>query len=262
VTDARLRELERRARESGSVEDSAVWLRERLRAGDVNREQLVLAAYLGHAGARAFLEDEARAAPAPPAVPPERPVYPDATQRFRFGEWRHDPAGKAKEADRADLMSWTNGISELAPDDYVEGRAAIAAARSATFGGEAAELAKRILPLLDSVLLYFESDGSWGSDADEAERRLTALHAEALGAGGRLAFLAHLIEAVPGSEPFPYPGIPPGGALREVVDHIGRTLGQGPVARAAIERELVPWLLETGDPIRDRGKMSATASPR
>jgi len=52
VSDARLRELERRWKETGSVDDEASYLLERVRVGDLTRERLELAAYCGHQGAR------------------------------------------------------------------------------------------------------------------------------------------------------------------------------------------------------------------
>ncbi len=51
MSDERLRELERRWRETGSVEDEAAWLRERVRVGDLSQERLELAAYCRHAAA-------------------------------------------------------------------------------------------------------------------------------------------------------------------------------------------------------------------
>lgn len=57
MTDARLRDLERRSRETGSVEDEAAYLLERVRAGTLTRERLELAAYCGHDGARRALGD-------------------------------------------------------------------------------------------------------------------------------------------------------------------------------------------------------------
>ena len=51
MSDQRLRELERRWRETGSVEDEAAYLRERVRVGDLTQERLELAAYCGHEGA-------------------------------------------------------------------------------------------------------------------------------------------------------------------------------------------------------------------
>ena len=52
VSDQRLRELERKWRETGSVEDEAAYLRERVRVGDLTQERLELAAYCGHGGAK------------------------------------------------------------------------------------------------------------------------------------------------------------------------------------------------------------------
>ena len=52
MSDQKLRELERRWRETGSVEDEAAYLRERVRVGDLTQERLELAAYCGHEGAR------------------------------------------------------------------------------------------------------------------------------------------------------------------------------------------------------------------
>jgi hypothetical protein len=52
MSDAKLRELERRWKETGTVEDEAAYLLERVRVGDLSRERLELAAYCGHEGAR------------------------------------------------------------------------------------------------------------------------------------------------------------------------------------------------------------------
>lgn len=52
MSDQRLRELERRWRETGAVANEAAYLRERVRAGDLTPERLAVAACCGHAGAR------------------------------------------------------------------------------------------------------------------------------------------------------------------------------------------------------------------
>ena len=51
MSDDKLRELERRWKETGSVEDEAAYLLERVRAGELTRERLELVAYCGHRGA-------------------------------------------------------------------------------------------------------------------------------------------------------------------------------------------------------------------
>lgn len=59
--DQRLRELDRRRRETGRAEDAAAWLAERLRAGELARDRLELAAACGDAGARRALGPDAPA---------------------------------------------------------------------------------------------------------------------------------------------------------------------------------------------------------
>jgi hypothetical protein len=51
MSDERLREAERKWRETGTVEDEARYLLERVRVGDLTQERLELAAYCGHEGA-------------------------------------------------------------------------------------------------------------------------------------------------------------------------------------------------------------------
>lgn len=51
MSDARLRELERRWKETNSPDDEAAYLLERVRVGDLTRERLELAAYCGNLAA-------------------------------------------------------------------------------------------------------------------------------------------------------------------------------------------------------------------
>jgi len=51
MSDERLRELERRWRESGELDDEVAWLAERVRAGELSPRALELAAHLGHEAA-------------------------------------------------------------------------------------------------------------------------------------------------------------------------------------------------------------------
>tara|TARA_R110002072_G_scaffold47901_1_gene131238 strand:- start:2189 stop:2989 length:801 start_codon:yes stop_codon:yes gene_type:complete len=53
MSDEKLRELERRWKETGAVEDEAAFLLERVRAGELTQERLELAAYCRHEGATA-----------------------------------------------------------------------------------------------------------------------------------------------------------------------------------------------------------------
>ena len=52
MSDQKLRELERRWKETGSPDDEAAYLLERVRVGNLTQERLELAAYCGHEGAR------------------------------------------------------------------------------------------------------------------------------------------------------------------------------------------------------------------
>ena len=64
VSDADLRELERRWRETGCVDDEAAWLRARVQARELGEQRLELAAYLGHPAARAAQGVESTTSPA------------------------------------------------------------------------------------------------------------------------------------------------------------------------------------------------------
>jgi hypothetical protein len=64
VSDERLRELERRFRASGSVEDEAAWLRARVQAGELEQSKLELAAYCDQPAAVLVLGE------VPPQPPP------------------------------------------------------------------------------------------------------------------------------------------------------------------------------------------------
>jgi hypothetical protein len=56
MSDTRLREQERRWRETGSLQDEAAYLLERIRSGDLDRDRLELAAYCCHPAAMIALE--------------------------------------------------------------------------------------------------------------------------------------------------------------------------------------------------------------
>lgn len=57
MSDERLRELERRWKETGSAQDEAAYLLERVRMGDLAQKGLELAAYLGHPAAKLSARD-------------------------------------------------------------------------------------------------------------------------------------------------------------------------------------------------------------
>lgn len=98
MTDARLREAERRWRETGVVDDEAAWLVERLRVGLNRRLHLEWLTFLGHPAA-----ERALAGPAPPVLP--------VSQRIDGQESGLDPR------DRAALRETTMWAYSLLEDD-------------------------------------------------------------------------------------------------------------------------------------------------
>lgn len=58
MSDERVRELERRWKETGTVEDESAYLLERLRIGDLPQEMLNLAAYCGHPAALNAIKED------------------------------------------------------------------------------------------------------------------------------------------------------------------------------------------------------------
>jgi hypothetical protein len=56
MSDLKLRELRRRAEATGTVEDEVIYLRERLRLGQLTKRRLLLAADVGHRAAAVVLE--------------------------------------------------------------------------------------------------------------------------------------------------------------------------------------------------------------
>lgn len=85
--DERLRDLERRWRASGAIDDEAAWLGERLRTGDLAPERARLAAWLGHPAA-------------------------EALTGVRFGD---EPLQSAGEVRRAEAALW-EGVAVAGPD--------------------------------------------------------------------------------------------------------------------------------------------------
>jgi hypothetical protein len=89
MSDEQVRELERRWRASGSIEDEAKYFAERMRVGDLPRRRLELAAYCGHAAALLVLGGE------PPSL---------------------------------ELVPWIEGIDRWGKEAYVRGLVAMAEA--------------------------------------------------------------------------------------------------------------------------------------
>jgi hypothetical protein len=78
VSDERLRQLERRFKETGSAVDEARWLAERLSVGELTEERLALAAHAGSEAARIALADAA------PTPEDDVELWCQAFERFGF----------------------------------------------------------------------------------------------------------------------------------------------------------------------------------
>jgi hypothetical protein len=156
MTDVRLRDAERRAL-SGSVEDQARALTERLRAGTLTRERLGLAAYVGHEPARVALTGDARNGWAPYRISTvfgrERGYDSDTYQWHvldaqPFGEWLRDLRARVNEVDSSD------GAARGGITGWALFRAAVAAARLALPSWEAGPTAVSYDENLEPVGLH------------------------------------------------------------------------------------------------------------
>ena len=108
MSDSKLRELERRWKETGSVEDEAAYLLERVRVGDLTRERLELAAYWGHRSARvATCGVEIAPDPCEPGTEPE---HWEATSAFLVKAGPEYAVGAGLSAAELALPVW-EGIS-------------------------------------------------------------------------------------------------------------------------------------------------------
>ena len=130
MSDARLRELERRFAATGAVADEAAWLAERLRAGALSEDRVALAAFCEHPAALRNERDTKR------TVPLHRTLAPHG-RKYGYGE------------------------------DFVAGEGALGAAQSGPEDGDAA-LADDARPEVergvDAVTLV-KADGELGVSA-------------------------------------------------------------------------------------------------
>jgi hypothetical protein len=113
MSDTRLRELERRWLETGSVGDETAYLHERARRSVGERERLAVVAYLGHEAARVALGVEA-------PVPSDRPeLWNQWLSDWCYGlhalpGWRREPQAYPRAALAAfDASPWFNAQRRL-----------------------------------------------------------------------------------------------------------------------------------------------------
>lgn len=222
MSDERLRQLERRWRETSAVEDEAAYLLERVRAGTLTQEQLELAAYCGHRAARSLCQSV------------ESP---------------------------AELIDWTRGLSRWAaeaPKRAAVGLAALASTRwqehdhGDSRPHEAARLAQRYLDLPDETYApgTLLEAGNASFDAAQAMRMRNVAGEEnwIWAAGEVTARAAWLLAADDAEQPAPSVDAQQAAEeLRVIADDATLFLAEDE-ARAAMESALVTWALR-GTPV-------------
>lgn len=238
MSDGRLRELERRWREAGTVEAEAAWLRERARSGAVDPQRVALAASLGH-------EAAVIAMPAPPLGDETTRAAlsslagRDSVVLVRFGVallQDEQPAGSL-------LRRLADGVlAAIAHAGRVRlggaGQAAVRAAeqwavcpcpdcaRASAVAGEAA---------LAEAADLAQSMEDWRAPDSVAEGNHRHVSRRLSEACGRVA------------------SVPGGGGHAQAIDALAASWPQAwEPARRRVEPEVVPWLLGYGDPVRDR----------
>lgn len=214
MSDTRLRELERRWKETGAVEDEAAYLVERVRAGEVTRERLELSAYCGYEAALRI-------------VPEARPFAPSATfflPMHLFNHIRQDVACRCAIAVGHVVMPLAGRIQ--------------ATNRSIQF--EPRLLVDVIVALEDWTLSQKEED--LGRVRELGSRAWPFVKTDTF------AFLARDAAATADRPENIQP------LYTRSVELISAALGGGAFAllRDGLAREVGPWLLGTGDPLRSR----------
>lgn len=265
MADQRLRALERRWQASGSVEDEAAWLRERVRVGDLAEERLFLAAYLGHEPARL-------AAPQALEAFAERLARLGGPITDTLNCFEHPPSGV--------LADWSAVLPEESKDVCV--RVTIASCRAALLA--CSDLVFRARD--DQVVTAIET---WllGPRTPEALRTManywwshTRNHPESddptAWAVAWATTNAQILASYDPEGVGPAPDDPEEferfcaesadyrGLLGDVLAGVQHALGVERTSEleAVVREELVPWLLGRGDPVADRMRTGSARSTR
>lgn len=231
MSDDRLREIERRWKETGAVEDEAAWLLERLRVGAITGIDLELAAILGHHASARALADRPMSAQARLLI-----------ERATGADWRTRSAARSH--------AWQLTLERLdARGSECHARVYTALARLALEkcqGLQPDSVAERALQDVERALVSPSSERArildrgerLAADADSRRSEVTSRWDDPYGAalfmilcaarvlrGGEVSFAETCHE------------------LEYAVDGMGVTLVH---ARSALRSALVPWLLKTG----------------
>lgn len=232
MPDSSLRKLERAFKESGSIEDEATWLRERVRVGDLSSERLEFVAKLGY-----------------PAVATKTPLK--------------DLTGFA-EVIKVDLMSWEGALASLrVVIALVSGALSwrenhttipeVATALHAAEGFLTSPSAETALAATESLRIDEASEalleGLPENDRDQA--RIGDMPYRTARWATFAARMAHLIWKNRDSDDFLALHDVGWGSLNSSLNSLDGFL-QVDHHSAHLLEEFVPWLLGYGDPVRDR----------
>lgn len=108
MSDAKLRELERRWRESGAADDEAAYLLERVRVGELPRDRLDLAAHCGYTAAQMASGYARPSAAIDDAESSERSIYEWTQGLVQFGKAALVRAAVA--GAECVRQAWDNGV--------------------------------------------------------------------------------------------------------------------------------------------------------
>ncbi|MCA8923515.1 MAG: hypothetical protein KDD82_16990 [Planctomycetes bacterium] len=252
--DERLRELERRWRERGSLEAEAAWLKERVRAGELPRERLQLAATLGGAARLAWGEEPLV------VVEPELwvPLLQDPTGHGPVGPRElRTLEGFDAFTRREGLCAWGRWLLGWAPlkalsavrvasgaalVGYREWSKVFAPGRIEALGLQ--EWATESLCRLEGLCVGWDPCEAgyprFGGDAFDAADQ--ARNREGPAAVWAVEAVGHALLAAQHGDP------------REALLAIRKAASatDGATVLAAIQADLAPWLLGYGDPVRER----------
>jgi len=219
MSDERLRELERRWQETGALADQAAFLKERVRSGGLEPERVRLAAFLGSELAKAALGAE----PEPPGV----------------------------EGD-VDLQAWVEAIAAYGQPALA--RLAVAAADHSARMVSSSGIPPRAVQAAEEQILC-----PCDAHAEEARRRADPAWEppdHPMRMPGDLALAARSAARTAASS---LPEARDAARLaareaRRALDRVPDPFGGTGTAslRRTITRELLPWALDEGDPIRAR----------
>ena len=267
MSDERLRELERRWKETRAVQDEAACLSERVRSGNLDRERLRLAAYLGNEASREALGEgswslaDYRSRLLSRASMGDFGADSDYLMAYLGDESKREPYGigpgywpsTAREHDLATLEIM---LIEWSQQALVRALLAIAWTTRPIWESVPAEV-------LES---YPESAGSALSDAlDAAEAWLSNPSDDTAGTAFGAADTAGIVAARGQGNWSKAAFLVSSAAYASAQEKFGSTLGErlrgllsaerllgSEVLHDAIASELVPYLLGYSDPVRER----------